>query len=205
MITRSPDTVSTTSPWKSASDKHFDDFVRRLSVKSKAAVEKHVESCEADANLRNGDLWKRIAGGLGTLAPFAIETVGQHAVKYHIPDGKYRQQVFALEDARTGTLVVYIPDILAKAADRKLLTPASPGDAQTYIVGDNSADRIHLEIVTAESKDITHCKAMLGWGRRALRTTLGVNATEKEIRTVERLCELAAEAWADQPVPPVKA
>jgi hypothetical protein len=45
---------------------------------------------------------------------------------------------------------------------------------------------------------------MLGWGRRALKTSLGVNATEKEIRVVERLCELAAEAWANQPEPPAK-
>lgn len=205
MITR---THETTSPWKAASDQHFDAFISRLSVKGKAAVEKHVECCEADSNLNNGDLWKRLAGGLGKLAPFAIETVGQHAVKYHIPDGKYRQQVFALEDARTGTIVVYMPDILSRAMEKKLLaaaTPAAGVDGGNFAIVGSGHDQIHLDIITAEAKDITHCKAMLGWGRRALRTVLTVSATEQQIRTVERLCELAAESWANQPeVQPAK-
>jgi hypothetical protein len=159
-----------------------------------------MECCEADSALHNGDLWKRLAGGLGKLAPFAIETVGQHAVKYHIPDGKYRQQVFALEDARTGTVVVYLPDVLARALEKKMIQPVSGGDGLTFTVA-GSDDRIGLEVITAETKDITYCKAMLGWGRKALRTKLAVGASEKEIRAVEKLCELAAESWANQPEP----
>jgi len=194
-MTRTPEPVSS---WKN--ERHFDDFVGRLSVKSRAAVEKHVEQCAASTTVNHGQLWKRLAGGLGSLAPFSTETVGQHALKYFIPDGKYRQQVFALEDACTGTIVVYLPDVIAKATETTLVAPGP--DAQSYLIGHDHPELIHLEVITAESKDINHCKAMLGWGRRALRTTLSFEASEKQIRAVERLCEFAAQAWANLPQTP---
>jgi len=197
MITRTPQSTST---WKN--ETHFDDFVGRLSVKSRAAVEKHMETCAANATLNQGLLWKRLAGGLGTLAPFASETVGQHAVKYFIPDGKYRQQVFALEDACTGTIVVYLPDIITRATEATLIAPGP--ESQTFLVGRTNPELIHLEVITAETKDITNCKAMLGWGRRALRTILAVDAPEKQIHAVERLCEFAAQAWVNLPQAPAQ-
>jgi len=195
MITRTPEPVST---WKN--ERHFDDFVGRLSVKSRAAVEKHMEHCANDATLNHGQLWKRLAGGLGSLAPFSTETVGQHALKYFIPDGKYRQQVFSLEDSCTGTIVVYLPDVLARATESTLIAPGP--DSQSFLVGHDHPELIHLEVITAEAKEIGNCKAMLGWGRRALRTILAVDASEKQIRAVERLCEFAAQAWANLPQAP---
>jgi hypothetical protein len=194
-----------TSPWAATSSKNYQAFLGRLGQKGLAAVEKHVEICEADAAQGYGRWWKRMAGMLGRLAPHAIETAGHQAVKFHIPDGKYRQQVFALEDPGAGTLYVYMPDITAAAVTKKLLKPAG-GDGRTYGVVGDLEGRLELEVVTSDGQEVpTFCKPMLGWGRRALKMSLPVNAEEKQVRMVEKLCELAAEGWAGKAEPMVAA
>jgi hypothetical protein len=186
-------------PWKSKTEREYEAFMGRLSLKGKAAVEKHDELCGGEAAQGYGELWKRLAGGLGKLAPHETEMAGQQSVKFHIPDGKYRQQVFALEDTRQGTIVVYLPDVVDKAIKRKLLSATSV--LRTYrVLGEKNAN-IDLELITAETRDMTVCKGMVGWGKRALRTNLSVLASENEIHAVERLCELAAESWPPEPEP----
>ena len=49
------------------------------------------------------------------LAPKAMQTAGQRAVQYFAADGKYRRQVFAMEDLRDGVLAVYMVDVLKEA------------------------------------------------------------------------------------------
>jgi hypothetical protein len=179
---------------------NYEAFLARLGQKGLAAVEKHAELCEADAAQGYGRWWKRIAGMLGKLAPHAIETAGQQAVKFHIPDGKYRQQVFALEDVGTGMIYVYLPDVTAAAVTKKILKTVG-ADGRTYAVVGDAEGKVDLEIVTSDAKEVPpFCKPMLGWGRRALKTGVAVNAEEKQVRVVEKLCELAAEAWAGRAV-----
>jgi hypothetical protein len=191
MVTRDAE-----SPWAAGATKNYKAFLGRLGQKGLAAVEKHVELCEADAAQGHGRRWKRIAGMLGQLAPHAIETAGHQAVKFHIPDGKYRQQVFALEDAGTGMIYIYLPDITASAVVKKLLKPVG-ADGRTYGVVGDASGHVELEVVTSDAQEVpAFCKPMLGWGRRALKTGVSVNADEKQVRVVERLCELAAESWA---------
>ena len=184
------------SPWKSDVERHYDKFLEQLSVKGRATIQKHDELCEADAAQGSGELWKRLAGGLGQLAGHATEMLGQQSVKFHIADGKYKQQVFALEDTKTGTIVLYLPDVTGLATERKILAPGSL--PRSYkIVGTDLL--LQLELINAETRDMTVCKAMVGWGRRALRVDLNVQAKEKQIRAVEMLCELAAETWVAAP------
>ena len=106
------------------------------------------------------------AGGeLHRLAPLPVTTVGQHAVQFFIADGKYRMQVFALEDARDGRLMVYLPDILAKAR-----RPGPPGGAQP-----ESLDSANTP------NPSPHIKHMLGWNRKAVRITLPTRATSQQV------------------------
>ena len=195
-MTNRPQEQVRVTPRKSRVDTQYEALAGRLSVKGRAALTRHDELCEADPAQNFGALWKRLAGGLGALAPHANEMAGQQAVKFYIPDGKYRQQVFALEHT-ADSIVLYMPDIVARAVAKKIL--AAGGADNTYkIVGDNAL-QLSLEHITAETQDITVCKAMLGWGKCAVRTSLTVNSKEKQIKIVEQLCELAAESWVNAP------
>lgn len=189
--------ASTPSPWKSAVDGQYETFLEQLSVKGRATVQKHDELSEADAAQTQGELWRRFAGGLGKLAGHATEVTGQHSVKFHIADGKYKQQVFALEDMRNGTIVVCLPDVLKLAMDQQILSPGNaPGSFK--VPGDNG--QLPLITMDAETRDLGISKAMVGWGRRALRVELSTQNSEKQLRAVEKMCALAAGKWAEAKV-----
>jgi hypothetical protein len=174
--------------------RQYEAFLQTLSVKGRATMEKHDECCAADALQGHGELWKRLAGVLGKLASHATEVFSQRMVKFHIADGKYKLQVFALEDTREGTVVIYFPDILQLAVKRKILA-ASTKPRRFKVLGGDA--HLQLDPINAETKDLTICKGMVGWGRQALRADLSVHADERQVRAVVTLCELAAEKWAD--------
>jgi hypothetical protein len=180
-------------PRASNAAEDFERLLSRLSPKARASVDKHVELCSADAALGYGRHWKRLAGMLARLAPHMVEVTGA-ALKFHLADGKYRLQVFALEDTRQGVIRVFMPDVAALAVKRGLLrTP----EGRTFPVAGDAGTRLELEEVNAETKDLPEfCRAMLGWGRKAVHTSIPSAAEEKHVRAVERLCELAAEKWA---------
>lgn len=170
----------------------YEKFMEQLSAKGRATIVKHDELCEAEGAEGHGELWKRLAGGLGKLAGHATEMLGQQSVKFHIADGKYKQQVFALEDTKEGTIVLYLPDVVQAAKERKILAAGSL-PRSFKIIGTEQV--LELEQIDAATPDLTVCKAMVGWGRRALRVDLSAQAKEQRIRAVEMLCELAAETW----------
>src|ERR1700712_1080440 len=79
-------------------------FLAKVRLKDRTNIERHLTACDAEGDPRHGVLWRRIACALGTLAPLAIQTIGEHAMQFFVADGKYRMQVFALEDARDGSI-----------------------------------------------------------------------------------------------------
>jgi hypothetical protein len=202
MTHSSKTTAPAPAPRRSTVDRRFDVFLSQLSLKARATIDKHLELCQTDTRLDQGHLWKRLAGDLGALAGHSTEPIGQFAIKFHIADGKYKQQTFALEDNRLGTIAVYLPDVLKLALERKLL---SAGDAPNRYHVPGTDTQLEFETLTAQSEDITVYKAMVGWGRQALRVNLNVLAKETQIRAVEKLCQLAAEKWAPESSSPVNA
>ena len=134
------------------------------------------------------------------MAPFATE-VSWPAVRFYIADGKYRRQVFAMEDLGKGLILVYVPDVLAAALKQGLLGASETNGAEAKVsYGIPGGGRLDVESIHADSKDIPpSVKGMLGWGRKAVRLDIPVTATDKQLRAVEKVCELAAEAWAGLP------
>src|SRR4051794_23420722 len=88
----------------------YDAFLLRLGPRDKAAVERHVAVCEGEPTGDHANLWRRLACLMATLATKAVTTAGQRAVQFFAPDGKYRRQIFAMEDLRDGNVAVYVLD-----------------------------------------------------------------------------------------------
>ncbi|HUO10686.1 MAG TPA: hypothetical protein VM008_20465 [Phycisphaerae bacterium] len=186
-------TKSDVSKWSREAEGNYETFLTRLGQKAHAMVENLTDAAAADAAQGYGKSWKRIAGMLGQMAPVGIESVGRAALKFHIPDGKYRQQVFALEESE-GMINVYLPDVSAAAVSRGIIS-GQDKDGQTYLIGEGP-NKIVLELITSDRQEVpAFCKAMLGWGRKALKVTLSPVADAMQLRAVEQLCELAAEGW----------
>src|SRR4051812_42174822 len=90
------------APTRHATGADLETFLARAGAKERAKIEKHLALRETETGPGFGKLWRKVASVLGGLAPLPAQTMGNLAVLFFIPDGKYRMQVFALEDAGDG-------------------------------------------------------------------------------------------------------
>ena len=177
----------------------FEDVLAKLSARDRQSVEKHVSLAQAEPSPDHEKLWKRLACDLFTLASHAVTTQGQQAMLFHVQDGKYRMQIFSLEDPRDGRILVYSGDSLEEAVKLGLLRAPGKGEAPgSYVIATTPGERLIVETLDSNSSPEPKpwFKNMLGWGRKAIRITLPVNANAEQVRAAEAMCALAARAQA---------
>jgi hypothetical protein len=182
------------------SDADLETFLARAGAKERAKIEKHLLLRETETGPGFGKLWRRVASVLGGLAPLPAQTMGNLAVLFFIPDGKYRMQVFALEDAGDGQLSLYLPDVMAAAQKKKvLLKEKTPGE---FTIGGAASHTLKVESLDAANTPSPHphVKNLIGWNRKAIKVTLVVADVDgPQVGAVEALCELAARQWVTAP------
>jgi hypothetical protein len=178
----------------------FADFLARLSPKDRANAEKRVTVLETEPDPARAPLWRRLVCTLATLAPHAFKFVGKQTVQFYIADGKYRMQVFALEDLQDGNFTVYCPDVVAEAAKAGLLRNPPAGDSPLYVIS-GSNEPLQIELLDRDSLNpAAHVKDMTGWNKKALRITLPPSASPAQVEAAELLCAIAAGHFA-RPAP----
>ena len=174
----------------------YDTFIQKLGGGDRLRVERHV--AKAEENPAHAALYQRLACGLYTLAPQTPKVLGndQQTVQYYVPDGKYRMQVFALEDLLDGMLNVYCGDATEEAVTAGLLLRRAPrggGPAPTqqpYLTKD-SGDPLTIERLDNSGEHRPFYKDMLGWNRRAVRIRLPIDANKSQASAVETFCALS--------------
>jgi hypothetical protein len=173
----------------------FDKFLERLGPKDKVNVERHIAAMEAEPDSAHVALWKRLACSLATLAPHAVKLNGQHSAQFYVQDGKYKMQVFAMEDLRDGKITIYCGDSSEVAKAAGLLTV----NAEEQLVLSNDSTVTIEQLDSKSPNPAPFYKDMLGWNRKALRITLPINAKPSEIVATESLCALSAAKWTVAP------
>jgi hypothetical protein len=169
----------------------FEGLLARCGVKDRTNLEKHLALCDAEPHPGHAKLWRRLAGRMAALGSLPVQTAGPGVLLFFIPDGKYRLQVFSLEDRRDGQLLIYTTDVLDQAVAKKILAKAGG----QYVVAGNKAVAINVEQIDAANTPdpAPHYKHLIGWNRKAIRITL--NASEADspvVGAVEAICALAA-------------
>lgn len=176
----------------------LEDLLARLGQRDRVNIERHLAVCREEPDPRHAELWMRLARALGTLTSLAATTTGQTAVSFFIPDGKYRMQVFAMEDNRDGKVLIYVPDVLDDALAAGVINKPQRSDApDLYRLGNDPDQAITVEALSAANtpNPANFYKHMLGWNRKALRVSLPVDASEEQIVTAEAMCALASSRW----------
>ncbi len=171
----------------------FEEFLAKLAPKDKVNAERRVSVLEAEADASRAHLWRRLVSALMTLSPHAAKFVGKQTVQFYIADGKYRMQVFAMEDLQDGNFTIYAPDALDEAVKTGLLEDAEPAEEHSYFV---PASKEPLRVERLDGNSINsgaHYKDLTGWNRKAVRITLPPSASPKQIEAAEVLCALAAQ------------
>jgi hypothetical protein len=185
----------------------FDAFLAKLPNRDRVSAEKRLVALEAEpAEGGRGRLWRRLACSLMTLAPHAAKLVGRQTVQFYVADGRYRKQVFALEDLQDGNMTVYCPDVLGEAVDAGLLSPPPHADGegvQHYVVR-RSGEPLQVEALDASSLNPgAHVKDLTGWNRKALRITLSPSPSAAQVEAAELVCAIAAGQLVPNPAPAV--
>jgi hypothetical protein len=176
----------------------FPEFLAKLSPKDRANAERRVSVLEAEADPGRAALWRRLACTLMTLAPHAAKLVGKQTVQFYVADGKYRKQVFAMEDLQDGIFTVYSPDVLDQAAGAGLVSASPQSGPQAWAVRP-TGDPLRIERLDGDSLNPgAHFKDMTGWNRKALRITLPPAPSAAQVEATEMLCALAAGHFAKQ-------
>ena len=174
----------------------FESFLAALSARDRLNIERHIAVCEGEPTQDHAKIFKRVAATLASLAPQAIRTTGQRAIQFFIADGKYRVQVFALEDLCDGKVTIYLTDALDTAISEGIFRRRAKvdGEASLYEVAEQAGTFLRIEKLnsanTVEAPD--YFRHMLGWNRKALRLTLPTNATTAQVKAAEALFVLAA-------------
>src|SRR3954470_15030193 len=142
---------------------NFTEFLVKLSPKDRATAERRIGALEAEADPSRAHLWRRLACSLMTLAPDASKLVGKQTLQIYVADGKYRMQVFALEDLQDGNFTVYCPDVLDEAVRSGLLAPMAGSEPDAYVTG-TTADPLRVQRLDAKSLyPAAHIKDLTGW------------------------------------------
>jgi hypothetical protein len=177
----------------------FDAVLARTGAKDRTHIQRHLTAADAEPEPQHAALWRRLAELLAGVAPLPVTATGHTAVMFFIPDGKYRMQVFALEDQNDGRIALYLPDILADAIKKKILKKGA--EPNEYAVVGSLRSTLRAEALDAQNtpEPPVHVKNMLGWNRKSLRVTVPVLGTDKaRLGAVDALVHLAAKQWADR-------
>jgi hypothetical protein len=170
----------------------FDEFLEKLSPKDRLNAEKRLAVLEAEPE----------ACSLMTLAPFA-KFVGKQTIQFYIPDGKYRMQVFALEDLQDGHFTIYSPNVLEEAAKAGVFAPAPHTEPHMHMI-EGTDEPLRIEPLDKNSINPgAHFKDMLGWNRKAVRITLPPSASRPQIDSAVLLCAIAAQHFVRTEPPAV--
>jgi plasmid stabilization system protein ParE len=191
----------------------YESFLARLGVRDRQAIERHVAACETEGTPEHATLWRRLACLLASLAStpaagaepkdgrtsrqFGVQTSGQKAVQFFAPDGKYRRQIFALEDLRDGVLVVYTIDALDAALRAGALRGPirkEDGVAVYEICGCEGNATVTIEPITAANVGSApdYYRHMVGWNRTALKVSMKIPGDDARLRALNVLYSLAA-------------
>src|SRR5438477_6760408 len=149
---------------------NFEAFLEKLGSKDRVNIERHLAAIEEEPTPEHARLWKRLICTLSSLAPHALQTSGQRAVRFFVADGKYRMQAFALEDARDQTLMIYATDVLDRAKKKGIIGAAvgEDGPAKLYSIGGERGQSLRIEPLSNASTDGApeYYRHMTGWNRK---------------------------------------
>ena len=171
---------------------------KMLSAKERTNAQQHLEALRSEGEAGRADMWERIACTMITLAPALPRFVGQKAMQFSIPDGRYKLQVFALQSGDKGITHVYIPDVLDDAIAAGIARAGKAGE-RPQLIGPGPTDVLPIEQAVAESpgeQRVADCvRPMLGWGKKALHVALEPTTSDALVSATEMLLALAALKW----------
>jgi hypothetical protein len=179
---------------------HGSALLERFSGKDRDGFERQLTACRAKGGEPLATLWSDLAALFTTLASRPPKLTGTNTIQFFIPDGKHRQQVFAMHMEDDGRVSLYLPNVLDTAISAKVLGKAGkPPLERSYAIG-SSQESLTIDLLDRDTiNPHAYFKDMTGWNRKAICVTLPAEATAGQKKAVEQLAALAAVNWPVEP------
>jgi hypothetical protein len=157
-------------------------------VKERTYAEKRDAAMEAEPARRTA--WRNLCVLLLRLAGHSAKFNSKESVQFYTADGKYRMQVFALQDIVPGELTIHCRDVLDELIDQKLIRPGKAGEKRYVIAGTETA--LVIERVPQQVADHPPAfRDLLSWNRKCMRIDLPVSAPQQVYDKVEKILRLS--------------
>lgn len=171
-------------------------MIAGLGEKDRGSLERQLLAHEGKVGQAAAQRWRRLACTLRSLAPGRLKIAPASVMQFYIADGKYHQQVFALQALADGGFVMVAPNVLQAAIDAGVLGKPRAGHAGIYQVG-RTAETLAIDALDGSTSNLdAYCKDMTGWNRKAMRIVLPADASDAQVKAAQQLCALAAIQWA---------
>jgi hypothetical protein len=171
----------------------YDGFLAKLTPKDRLNIERHITAVEEVSTKVHAKLWKRLATMMMSMAPHSAKANGQQSMQFYIQDGKYRKQIFAIEDLRDGTIHAYAADAIDEAIKLGLILKPKSTDEPDQFRLPNTTEMLNVERLDGKvSNPAPFFKDMLGWNRRAIHVIIPVMADEAIGDITAKLLEMGA-------------
>lgn len=170
-------------------DEQFAALLAKLPLKERSYAEKRDLAMEADPAKRNG--WRRLCVFLLELAGHSSKFNSKESVQFYAADGKYRMQIFALQDVVPGELTIHCRDVLDQLIEKKLIRRSKVGtDLNRYVVAGTEVSLV-IERVPQQAADHPQAfRDLLSWNRKCMRIDLPVAAPDEVYDRVEKMLAL---------------
>jgi hypothetical protein len=170
------------------------NFLTKLSARERTAVEKTLAATPETriAGSFGSELWAKLTIGIMSLGDFTAKLSGKDGLQFFAADGKYRVQVFALQNRTDGGFYVYTKDVLEQAVAKKLVI--TPTDSEHYGTFQIKAAATPLDAVRMDPDVPDHSASfrnMMSWNRKAIRIDIPAAATDRQIEAVVAFCRLS--------------
>ncbi len=172
-----------------ASADPFDHFITKLTPKDRANANKRATAMESDPPKLF--LWRRMAVKLFSLAGHSAKLNAQESIQFYIADGKYRMQMWSLEDNKSGELTIHCRDVLDDILKKKLIGKPDPKTPNRYPVGDAGETLVIERVLPQAAEHPAAFRDLMSWGRKCMRIDLPVNASTKLLDIVDEILDLS--------------
>src|SRR5262245_50297629 len=130
----------------------YESFLEKLTPKDRLNADRHIATCEAEPDSRHAVLWRRLMCMLATLATHSVKLNGRQSAQFYVADGKYRMQVFALEDLCDGNVNLYCGDVIKEAKAAGILRdPRGGGANDKQFVVQGATETLTIEALNGQT------------------------------------------------------
>jgi len=168
----------------------YEDFLAKLGAKDRLNAEKRATAMEADpARLAT---WKRTCARLMTLSGHSAKVNAKEFIQFYAADGKYRMQIFALQDVLPSELTIHCRDVLDTLIEKKLLLKPKAGQPENRYRVAGTEETMVVERVPAQlAEHPVAFRDLLSWNRKCMRIDLPTNASSAMLDTIDKMLELS--------------